>query len=99
MSAFRCVDCDDLVGRGGCKYHDGQPQEVESVEAWELIGSEGSYRLPGGRATYDAVQFDIERSRGDRPRLSRLESRLGGLHQVDRWIDWDQQIEVLEYFG
>jgi hypothetical protein len=63
--------------------------------AFELIGHEGSFRLPGGRSLYDAVMYDDARAKGSRPRLARLEARDGGLHQVNRYVDWEQPIEVL----
>ena len=63
--------------------------------AWELIGHEGRFRLPGGRAVYEAVMYDEASARGTRPRLARLETR-GGLRQVNRWVDPDQLIEVID---
>jgi hypothetical protein len=62
--------------------------------AWELIGHEGQFRLPGGRAVYEAVMYDEASARGIRPRLARLETR-GGLRQVNRWVDPDQPVEVI----
>jgi hypothetical protein len=67
--------------------------------ACELIGNEGVFRLPGGRTLYEAVMFNDATARGDRPRLVRLEARPGGLHQVDRYVDWDQPIEVIRDYS
>ena len=39
--------------------------------------------------------YDEASARGTRPRLARLETR-GGLRQVNRWVDPDQLIEVIE---
>ena len=66
--------------------------------ACELIGHEGTFRLPGGRADYEAVLYNDATSRGERVRLARLESTPEGLHQVNRWVDWDQPIEVIKDF-
>jgi hypothetical protein len=63
--------------------------------AYELIGHEGTFRVPGGRATYEAVMYNDATARSSRPRLARLEAREGGLYQVDRYVDWDQPVEVL----
>jgi hypothetical protein len=71
---------------------------VEIVPAYELIGHEGVFRLPGGRATYEAVEYNDAYARGSRPRLARLEARPGGIHQINRWVDWEQPIEVLRDF-
>jgi hypothetical protein len=67
---------------------------TETRTAWDLIGHDGQFRLPGGRAVYEAVMYDEASARGDRPRLARVETR-GGLRQVNRWVDADQLIEVL----
>lgn len=72
---------------------------MEIVPACELIGDEGEFRLPGGRATYEAVMCNLATARGDRVRLCRLEATDRGLHQVNRYVDWDQPIEVLERSG
>lgn len=66
---------------------------TELKPAYELIGHEGKFRLPGGRTTYTAVMYDTGTARSDRPRLARLETK-GGLHQVNRWVDWDQPILI-----
>jgi hypothetical protein len=68
------------------------------VPAYELIGHEGVFRLPGGRATYSDVMYDDAASRSDRPRLARLDPTPTGLRQVNRWIDWEQPVEVLRDF-
>lgn len=45
----------------------------------------------------EAIANDA-RARSDRPRLARLEARQDGLHQVERWVDWEQPIEVIHDF-
>lgn len=65
------------------------------VPAWDLIGQEGRFRLPGGRTVYEAVMYDDATSRSDRPRLARIDTSRGYLHQINRWVDWEQPIEVL----
>lgn len=70
------------------------------VPAYELIGHEGVYRLPGGRARYEAVLYNDATARGTRVRLARLEATAdGGLHQVNRWVDWDAIVEVIVEYG
>jgi hypothetical protein len=71
---------------------------VAQVPACELVGREGTFRLPAGRATYEAVMYDCGRARSDRIRLARIETRDGGLYQVNRYVDWEQPIEVLQLF-
>jgi hypothetical protein len=63
--------------------------------ACELIGQEGAFRLPGGRTVYEAVMYDEATARGDRPRLARLDTSSGGIRQINRWVDWDQPIEII----
>lgn len=65
------------------------------MPAWELIGEDGSFRLPGGRALYDAVMYNDATARSDRVRLARLVATPEGIYQLNRWVDWDQPIEVL----
>jgi hypothetical protein len=64
--------------------------------ACELIGHEGTFKLPGGHATYEAVMYNEARTDSYRPRLARLEATPEGIHQVNRYVDWDQPIEVIE---
>lgn len=74
---------------------------MNTVPACELIGHEGEFRLPGGRATYEAVCYDDATARSDRARLCRItpvEDTLTGwmgLRQVNRYVDWDQPVEVI----
>jgi hypothetical protein len=63
--------------------------------AYMLIGHEGAFRLPGGRKVYEAVMFNEATARSDRIRLASLDAADGRLHQVNRWVDWDQPIEVI----
>jgi hypothetical protein len=63
--------------------------------ACELIGHEGTFKLPGGHATYEAVMYNEARTKSYRPRLARLESTPEGIRQVNRYVDWDQPIEVI----
>ena len=67
---------------------------MKTQPAYELIGQEGQFRLPGGRAVYEGVMYDDATARSNRVRLARLDTR-NGLHQVNRWVDWDQPIEVI----
>jgi len=67
--------------------------------AHELIGEEGLFRLPGGRTVYEAVMYDEATARGSRPRLARLDTSRGGIRQVNRWVDWDQPVEVISEPG
>lgn len=62
--------------------------------AFELIGQEGTFRTLGGRVDYEAVCYNDATARSDRPRLVRLEPTVHGIFQVNRWVDWDQDIEV-----
>lgn len=64
------------------------------VAAWELIGHEGKFMLPGGHQVYEAVMYDTVTARGSRPRLARLETKDGTVRQVNRWVDPEQLIEV-----
>lgn len=66
--------------------------------AYELIGHEGTFKLPNGRVTYEAVMYDDARARSDRPRLARLDVSGGRLRQVNRWVEWDDPILVLVDF-
>jgi hypothetical protein len=63
--------------------------------AHELIGYEGQFKIPGGRVVYEAVLYVEATARGDKPRLARIQIEADGLHQVNRWVDWDQPIEVI----
>jgi hypothetical protein len=65
--------------------------------AYELIGHEGVFRLPGGRTLYEAVLYNIA-GQGVRPRLARLDTSRG-LHQVNRYVDWDQPVEVIRDYS
>jgi len=84
-----------LTSSGRIPRHQAQVKAARTVEAVDLIGHEGIFRLPGGRVTYDAVMYDESRTNSARPRLARLEAREDGLHQVNRWVDWYQKIEVI----
>lgn len=68
------------------------------MKAGDLIGAEGEFRLPGGRTVYEAVEYNESSARGMRPRLARLAATDEGIHQVNRWVDWDQPVEVLRNF-
>lgn len=70
---------------------------VTVVRAWDLIGHDGSFRLAGGRTIYEAVMYNEATARSTRVRLVRLDTG-GGLHQVNRWVDPDTPVEVLEDF-
>lgn len=68
---------------------------MRTARAYELIGHEGQFRLPGGRVIYTDVMYNEATARSDRVRLARIAVKDGGLHQVNRWVNWDQEIEVL----
>ncbi len=68
-------------------------------KAWDLIGSHGLLRLPGGRAVYHDVMYTMATARGNRVRLARLEARPYGLRQVNHWVDPDQMVELLHKPG
>lgn len=70
-------------------------EDTRTVPACELIGHNGQYRLPGGHTVYEGVMFNEASARGDRVRLARLDTSGGGIRQVNRWIDWDQPVEVI----
>ena len=65
------------------------------VPACDLIGHEGEFRLPGGRTVYSDVMYDDASARSDRPRLAYLKSTKDGLHQVNRYVGWNDLVEVL----
>lgn len=69
---------------------------TKTVPAYSLVGAEGRFRVPGGRATYESVIYNDETARGDRIRLTRLEVTPDGLHQVNRWVDWEAPVEILD---
>lgn len=65
--------------------------------AYELVGHEGVFRLPGGRSTYSDVMI---KDGGSAIRLARLEPRVTPdghhyLHQINRYIEWEQLVEVI----
>lgn len=62
--------------------------------AWDLIGQEGAFRIRGGRSVYEAA-FYAPRD-GNRVRLARLVATERGIRQINRWVDPDTEIEVLE---
>lgn len=70
--------------------------DTNTQPACELIGHEGEFRLPGGRRIYSDVMYDDASARSDRVRLAYLQPQTDGLHQVNRYVDWNQPIEVLK---
>lgn len=62
------------------------------VPAYELIGREGQFRLPGGHRVYEAALYNDARARSDRVRLAYLTPEL---RQVNRYVDWESPVEVL----
>jgi hypothetical protein len=70
--------------------------DTNTQPACELIGHEGEFRLPGGRRVYDGVVYNDATARSNRVRLAYLKSTPEGLHQVNRWVDWDQPVEVIK---
>lgn len=67
--------------------------------ACELIGHEGVFRLPGGHTLYEGVEFNDATARSDRPRLARIDTGVRGLRQINRYVDWDQAIEVVRDYS
>lgn len=66
--------------------------------AWDLIGHEGKFRLIGGRTVYEAVLFNDATSTSGRPRLARLDVSGEWPRQINRYVDPDTEVEVLEDF-
>ena len=64
------------------------------MTAWELVGAHGRFRIVGGRTEYEGIDYRDDTA-GTKVRISRLVEG-GGFRQVDRWIDPDTQIEVIE---
>jgi len=73
----------------------GEP--ICTCQAWDLIGYEGSFRIAGGRTVYEAVLYNDASAKGDKVRLARLDTR-HGLRQINRWVEPDTPIEVLQIF-
>lgn len=73
----------------------------ETVPACELVGHEGAFRLPGGRRTYEAVLYNVATARSGRVRLARIVPTPGGLglRQINRWVDWEQPVVVIEDYS
>jgi hypothetical protein len=70
--------------------------EYPTSPACELIGHEGQFRLPGGRRIYTNVLYNDASARGDRVRLAYLQPEADGLRQVNRWVGWEQPVEVIQ---
>jgi hypothetical protein len=64
------------------------------VAAWSLCGGDGKFQIRGGRTIYESIGASTT-ERTDRVRLMRLDTSRG-LSQIDRWIDPDTEIEVIE---
>lgn len=64
--------------------------------AWDLIGAAGTFRLwPNGNATYEQVDFH-DSTPGTQVKLSRLVAEDAGLRCVERYVDPDTLIQVME---
>jgi hypothetical protein len=64
--------------------------------AWDFIGFDGRdglVRIVGGRATYEAVDYDSSRG-GKLVRLSRLDTTRG-LHVVTRYVAPDTRLQLI----
>lgn len=63
-------------------------------KAWDLIGYDGphSLRIVGGRTLYEAAIY-YDDTPGDRVKLVRID---GGLRQVNRYVDPDTLIEIIQ---
>lgn len=68
-----------------------------TLTAWEAIGFDGDglLRIKGGRALYEAAIF-YDGTRQRCVKLARLEPGDGGLRQVNRYVDPDTELEVVE---
>lgn len=65
--------------------------------AWDLIGfdgTDGMVRIVGGRALYEAVDYDDSKG-GKLVRLGRVDVTERGLKQVVRYVDPDTELEVV----
>lgn len=67
-----------------------------TITAWDAIGYDGDgyLRIVGGRALYETAIF-YDNTPGDRVKLVRLDTR-SGLHQVNRYVDADTALEIVE---
>lgn len=72
--------------------------DTKTQPAYELIGHEGEFRLPGGRTLYEGVMYNVATARSDRVRLARLDASTGKVRQVIRYVDWNQPVEVIRDF-
>jgi len=68
------------------------------VPAWDLIGHEGKFRLVGGHRIYEGVMYDLRTARSNRVRLAYLVADERGLRQINRYVDPDTPVEVIEDF-
>lgn len=86
MSVLHTATAWDLIGFDGNwpMDHDPYGDEPEPVSA--------SVRLAGGRALYEAVMI---RDGGNAVRLARLDVDSRGLRQVNRYVRWDDELEVV----
>lgn len=64
------------------------------VTAWTLVGESGEFRLVGGRAVYEAVDYNDETG-GENVRLAKVVSDERGLRRINRYVDPDALVEVL----
>ena len=73
---------------------------VREVKAWDAVGHDGTLRIKGGTAIYDAVDHFCDRQRTNRVRLARLGEYEGtnafGIHQTNRWVEPDTILEILQ---
>lgn len=68
---------------------------MTTTTAWDLIGDEGEFRIVGGRTVYS----DVCSYNGETVRLCRLVAKDGRIHQINRYVDPDTQIEVIRNFS
>lgn len=77
--------------------------EVErEIAAWDAIGFDGTLRIKGGRAIYEAVMYNCaarSSANSDTVTLARLGEYQGtrhhGLHQTNRRVGPDTVLEIL----
>lgn len=65
---------------------------AEVKTAWELIGFYGQVKVKGGRTVYESVDYRDD-TPGTKVRLARLGENL---RQINRWVDPDTELEVIE---
>lgn len=75
---------------------------TREAKAWDCIGYDGTFRIKGGRACYDAISYNCSRNPST-VLLSRLGNYHGttsrGIRQYNRRVGLDTMLEFLEPAG